>query len=222
MRSVVAAILTAAALAVSVPVAAQPSSRPKIGVRAYGIFEGESMLAEKSFKNILTTGQNSITLVGAGAEVVNIWKGLFARIAATSSTDSGSRVLVDSAGTVYKLNIPVTIELTPLEIGAGWRFNTKPSRGKTVMVSPYVGVAYVNQSYKETSSFAADEENTDVTDSGQAFFGGVEIGIRFVKIGIEAQYRSIPDALGVSGVSKTFNETNLGGTVFRLTFGVGF
>ena len=131
-------------------------------------------------------------------------------------------VTVDSAGTVYKLNIPVTIELTPLEIGAGWRFNTKPSRGKTVMVSPYVGVAYVNQSYKETSSFAADEENTDVTDSGQAFFGGVEIGIRFVKIGIEAQYRSIPDALGVSGVSKTFNETNLGGTVFRLTFGVGF
>lgn len=224
MRSLVAAVLTVAAVAVAVPAPAQTPTRAKIGFRAYGIFEGESLLAEKSFKNILTTGESAISLKGAGGEVTNIWRGLFARIAVTTSSNSGSRVLVDTSGTIYKLNIPMTIEITPVEIGAGWRFASKAAPGAKVMFSPYAGAAVLNQTYKETSSFATEDENTDATDAGQTIFGGVEIGIRIVKIGIEAQYRMmpLPDSATVGGLMKQFNEKDLGGTVFRLTFGVGF
>ena len=38
--------------------------------------------------------------------------------------------------------------------------------------------------------------------------------------GVEGQYRSIKDALGEGGVSDVFGETNLGGAVFRVMFGV--
>ena len=222
MRSVVVAILAAAALVAALPAEAQTSGRPKVGFRVYGILEGQSMSAEKSFKTILDTGQNSISLVGGGGEVTNIWKGLFARVAFTSSTNKGQRVFVDAAGTPHSVNIPMTIEIMPVEVGAGWRFAAVRRTRKAFTVTPFAGAAILNQGYTETSEFSSPEEDTDVVDSGQSVFGGVEIGIRFVKIGVEAQYRHLPDALGTAGVSQAFNEKNLGGTVFRLTFGVGF
>lgn len=222
MRSVVVAILTAAALAAALPAAAQTSGRARIGFRAYGIVEGESMLAEKSFKTILDTGEPTISLVGAGGEVTNLWKGLFARVAFTTSSNKGSRVFVDSAGTAHKLNIPMTIEIMPLEIGAGWRFDLKRLKKIPVTFVPFAGAAILKQTYRETSDFSSPEENTDVVDTGRTVFGGVEIGIRMFKVGIEAQHRSLPDMLGTAGVSLAFNEKDLGGTVFRLTFGVGF
>jgi hypothetical protein len=222
MRSVVVAILTAAALAAALPAAAQTSGGARIGFRVYGIVEGESMMAEKSFKTILDTGEASIKLVGGGGEVTNLWKGLFARVAFTSSSNKGSRVFVDSGGTAHKLNIPMTIEIMPVEIGAGWRFGSKRRPSGAFTVTPFAGGGILKQSYKETSTFSSPEEDADVVDTGQMVFGGVEIGIRFVKIGLEAQHRHLPDTLGTAGVSKAFGENNLGGTVLRLTFGVGF
>ena len=114
MRSVVVAILTAAALSAALPADAQTflaaSGRAKIGFRVYGIIESESMMAEKSFKTILDSGESTIRLVGAGGEVTNIWKGLFARVAVTSSKNDGSRVFVDAGGTAHKPTFP-TIEI---------------------------------------------------------------------------------------------------------------
>ena len=80
------------------------------------------------------------------------------------------------------------------------------------------------QRYKETSTatFASADDNTDITDTGGEVFGGVEIGVKFVRIGVEGQYRYVPNAIGAGGASLAYNETNLGGGVFRLTFGVGF
>lgn len=221
MRRVVVALLTTAALAAALPAAAQTPARARIGFRAYGIYEGASMQAEKSFKAILDSQESTLTLAGAGGEVTNLWKGLFARVAFTSTSVKGSRVFVDGT-TTTRLNIPMTIEIAPVEIGVGWRFGNPRSAG-AVAVQPFVGAAILNQRYKETSDFASADENVDVTDKGRTVFAGVEIGIkRLIRIGIEAQFRDVPDTLGVAGVSKAFNETNLGGAVFRLTFGVGF
>ena len=41
-------------------------------------------------------------------------------------------------------------------------------------------------------------------------------------VGAEARYRWVPDSLGVAGVSEAFNETDLGGTTFRVRIGVAF
>lgn len=230
MRSVGVSLLAAAAIAAAIPAAAQTTvrsstaaspARPRIGVRAYGIIEGESMAATNSFAAILDSGESALSFVGAGGEVTNLWKGVFARVSVTQSSNPGSRVFVDSSNNVYPLNIPLTIKITPIEIGGGWRFNRKQTGRMTIV--PYAGAALLVQKYKETSSFADAGENTDASDTGKAYFGGVEFGFGLFKVGLEGKYRDVPDVLGTDGsVSGAFNETNLGGGVFRLSFGVGF
>ena len=57
--------------------------------------------------------------------------------------------------------------------------------------------------------------------SGYFVFGGVEVPIwKWIFAGAEAQYRSVPDALGDGGVSEHFGESDLGGTVLRVMIGI--
>jgi hypothetical protein len=208
--------------------AAQPTGRPRApaakehpGFHAFGIVDVETMTASKSFTAVLDSGKATVTNVGFGVEATHLWKGLFARVAYTHSSNPGMRVFVDSSLVAHSLSNPLTIEITPIEVGAGWLFGAPPPKGK-VGVRPYAGAALLLQRYKETSSFAGAGEDTDTTDKGFAAFGGLEVSIRFVRIGVEGQFRSVPNAIGAGGASLAYNETNLGGGVFRLTFGVGF
>ena len=197
------------------------AAREPPGIHAFGIVDLEAMTASQSFEAVLDSGKASVTNFGLGVEGTSLWKGLFARFAYTHSSNAGTRVFVDSSMTVHSLNIPLTIEITPIEIGAGWRFGAPPRKG-AVGVRPYLGGALLMQRYKETSSVASADENAGTTDMGGIAFGGVEIGIKFVRIGVEGQFRTVPNAIGVGGASLAYNETNLGGGVFRLTLGVGF
>jgi uncharacterized protein YgiM (DUF1202 family) len=191
------------------------------GIHAFGIVDAEAMSASKSFKAVLDSGKATLINLGFGVEGTGLWRGLFVRGAYSHSSNTGTRVFVDSSMTAHSLNIPLTIEITPIEIGAGWRFGPPPPQGKAG-VRAYAGAGLLMQRYKETSTFATDSENTDTTDKGVVAFGGFEIGIKFVRIDLEGQFRSIPDVIGAGGVSLAYKETNLGGGVFRVTFGVGF
>jgi hypothetical protein len=52
-------------------------------------------------------------------------------------------------------------------------------------------------------------------------FGGLDVTVwKVVYAGAEVQYRLVPDALGEGGVSKEYGETDLGGFVVRVMFGV--
>jgi hypothetical protein len=205
----------------------QPASRPRApavkehpGVKAFGIVDVEAMTASKSFEAVLGSAKPTVTNLGFGVEGTGLWKGLFARVAYTHSSNTGTRVFVDSSMVAHSLNIPLTIEIAPLEIGAGWRFGAPPRHG--VGYRPYVGAAMLLQRYKETSTFADPGENTDTTDKGVAVFGGVEVDVKLIRIGVEGQFRGVPNAIGAGGASLAYNEKDLGGGVFRLTFGVGF
>ena len=56
--------------------------------------------------------------------------------------------------------------------------------------------------------------------TGRAVFGGFEIAVaKGLTITAEAQYRRVPNALGAGGVSKDFNETDLGGVTARVSIG---
>jgi hypothetical protein len=226
MRTVFAFLVAAAATPAAAPAHAQLINQPGgasmasvVGIHAFFIVEGERMFAKKSFDAVLADSSKS-TLVfnGGGVEVTRLWKGLFARVAATRSRNEGSRVFVDSAGNATSLNVPVTIELTPIEVGGGWRF----ANGRERHLIPYVGAAVLAQHYRETSEGASAEENTDTTDVGQSIFGGLELAFGFVSVGVEGQLRNVPNTLGAAGVSEAYNEKNLGGSVIRVTFGVGF
>jgi outer membrane protein W len=122
-----------------------------------------------------------------------------------------------SGSDVFPLGIPVDVEITPIEITGGWRFTTISSR-----LVPYAGAGWSSYAYKETSQFADADENVDERFNGWHILGGVELKLaRWLGVGGEVAYTSVPDALGAGGASEAFDETNLGGTSFRLKISVG-
>jgi hypothetical protein len=193
----------------------RPTVKPKLGFRAYAIAEAEYMLANESLEALV--GKSTLANVGFGAEATGLHQGLFVRVAATHTSVSGSRVIVDPSKKVYSLHIPLNIEITPVEISTGWRFPVK--QGDRVV--PYVGAGLLLQRYKETSIPSINDADTHTTDTGLTLFVGAEISIKFIRIVIEGQYRTVPKTLGTAGVSEDFGEKNLGGGVLRVGFGVG-
>jgi hypothetical protein len=192
---------------------AQAGAPFPLGFRAYGIVDFDSVAMKQSFDAVLGTSQ--VKAFGGGVEVVDIWKHLFARVTVTRARKRGSRVFV-SGGQVFPFGIPLTVTMTPVEVGGGWRFTGLHGR-----VTPYAGGGFVSMGYTEASKFADPEENTSTHFKGGAVFGGVEVGIvKWIGAAADAQYRRIPNALGAGGVSKDFKETDLGGFTARVTIGI--
>jgi hypothetical protein len=153
---------------------------------------------------------------GGGGEVLLPWN-IYVEIGAWQFKDNGERVFVTTNNEVSKLGIPVEITVTPLEVTAGYRFNQVGRR-----IIPYAGVGYSSYRYKETSEGADPAENVDDRFTGFHLQGGVEYQpFRWLAVGGELGWASIADALGEGGVSKHYNEDNLGGSSFRLKISVG-
>lgn len=181
--------------------------------RAYFTYDANSMAASQTFDAIFE--KTTFKATGFGGEVLGLWKGVFARIAVSSMRETGSRAVVFD-GEPVRLGIPLTLELRPLEIGAGWRL-APLARGRVV---PYGGIALLRVGYKESSDFADPSEDESTAFSGTGVFGGVEVRVApWIIAGVEGQYRSV-NALGTGGISKEFGEKNLGGGTLRVLVGV--
>lgn len=210
-------LLTALALSVVLPAVASAQGGPGTnaagpGVRLFFAADFNAMAASKSFDAVL--GSSSVTALGGGADITNVWSGLFVRVAATRAKKDGDRAVIVN-GQPVSLGIPVTITMTPIEVGGGWRFSVSPR------VTPYVGAGALLMRYKESSPFATTGDDVSISKTGYVAFGGVEVSVaRHIVIGGEAQYRSVPDAIGTGGVSKDFNEKDLGGFTMRVLVGV--
>lgn len=195
---------------------APAAPRRQLGVRAFAVLDSDSMTASNTFDAVLET--HLLTARGGGAELLNIWKGLFVRVAATRVSRTGSRVVVVDKEPI-SLGIPLTIEIQPVEFGGGWR-STIGQRGRGAF---YVGGGLLHVVYRETSKFAGVGENTDTTFNGALIFGGADVRLwHFIVGGGEVQFRSVPNALGDGGASQAFKETNLGGVTVRGLLGVRF
>ena len=203
---------TAVILSLCVPGVAR--AQGGIGLHAYGIVDVDSLAAKDSFEAVLGTSQ--LKAFGAGVEAVDIWKHVFVRAAVTRARKTGTRGFV-SGSEFFPNGIELTMTMTPIEAGAGWRFVSKQASRFT----PYAGVSFLSVGYTETSKFADPADNTSESFKGQAVFGGLEVGIlKGLTVTAEAQYRRVPDALGAGGVSKDFGETDLGGVTARITIGI--
>lgn len=87
---------------------------------------------------------------------------------------------------------------------------------------PYVGGGIGKMEYEERSPLATGGELESSSFSSYHVLGGVDVPIwKFVGLGAEAHYRWVPDALGEDGVSKEFDEKDLGGYTFRLRLTLG-
>jgi opacity protein-like surface antigen len=197
----------------------QPAPASSVGFRAYGFFDTTATAASKSFDAVF--GSSQVFSGGGGAEI-DVWRKLFLRIAVSYGQRTGSRVFVDDSGNVFTLNIPMTVTMTPIEGGAGWRFASK-SR-----ITPYIGGGFVSLGYQETSTLSQSGDNVDEHYLGGEGFGGVDIALgkngkkkSGFFVGGEAQYRHIgvPDVS--SSVMTQFNDTDLGGFTVRVLVGFG-
>lgn len=189
--------------------------KPSIGI--FGLFDYTTISSSRSFDAVF--GKHKTTAPGVGVDVVNVWKGLFVRVDGTRSSFSGERVVIFN-GETFKLGIPLTAELTPVEFSGGWRF---ASRNPASRIALYAGLSAISLKYREISSFADSTENVDEFYGGVAVFGGVDVRLaKKVFGGAEAQYRSINITPSPYSAAASFNEKDLGGTVLRVRLGVRF
>jgi len=184
-----------------------------IDIKGYGLVGGMSFAASESFDAVLDT--SSGVIFGGGAEVGLPWGGLYVGVGAWRFSEQGERVFV-SGSEVFRLGIPVTIEVTPIEVTGGWRFKNFSTR-----FVPYVGAGWSSYAYKETSDFA-DGDDVDERFSGFHILGGAEFKLtHWLGVGGELAWTTVPDALGTGGASRAFDETDLGGVSYRLKISVG-
>ena len=78
--------------------------------------------------------------------------------------------------------------------------------------------------YQETSRLAEASENVDERFQGYHLVGGAEFRLSsWIGTALEAEWATVPGALGAdpNGVSREFNETDLGGTTYRVKVVIG-
>lgn len=199
------------------PRPATAGARPSRGVDigGYGMFGNANFAAAKSFDAIL--GTSSGPIVGGGARVGLPWGGLFLDVGAWRFHAEGERAFVFD-NEVIGLGIPVDVNVTPIEISAGWRFRIR----RLPKLVPYAAGGLTSMRYTETSDFSTPAEDADETFTGYHVLGGAEYKItRWLGVAGEASWTTVPDAIGDSGVSGAFNETDLGGTTLRLKITIG-
>lgn len=187
--------------------------RNRVGFRVYFFTDSSSIDAKETFDAVFD--KTRIVARGGGGEVLNLWRGVFARVGVSSTTLEGTRVIVVD-GQVIPLGIPLTLKMTPIEIGAGWRFaGVAPP-----WFTPYIGAGMVRLGYDESSAFAQPGENLNESFTGYSVYGGADVRLwRLLTAGAEVQYRTI-DAIGEGGVSQAFGESNLGGVTLRVLIGI--
>jgi opacity protein-like surface antigen len=185
---------------------------PAIGVRGFGIGSYGLFQARDSFEAIFESAWQPF--YGGGAQVV-LFDKLFVEGSFEQFKRTGQRVVV-SDGEVFPLGIEDRVTINPITVSAGYRF-----RSAATVVS-YAGGGVGSYRLRETSEFADPSENVDERHTSYHALGGVEVGVtRWVFTAFEVQYTSVPDALGIPGVSGEFGETNLGGLSLRIKVLVG-
>jgi hypothetical protein len=193
-----------------------------VRVAVFGTAGLFSATARDSFEAILDTRRG--TDIGAGAQLA--WqtgrlRGLFVEVDASRFEATGERAFVHE-GEVFRLGIPLTIGLRPIEVSAGYRLNAVRRTRAGVVASP---VAYFLGGGVGSLGYSERDDADEISNRFTAYhvMGGADVTVwRVLQIGAEARYRWVPDGLGVGGVSESFNETDLGGTTFRVRIGVGF
>lgn len=198
--------------------AAQPSR--SLTINGYAMVGRVNLMAVDSFEAI--TGKANGPIFGGGVRVglpwINTsWGGAFVDLGAWRHETEGERVFV-SNGTIYPLNVPVQIALTPIELSAGWQFRFR----RAPKFAPYVAAGLTSMRYQESSDFASTTEDIDESYSGYHVSGGAEYRIvRWVGVAGEFAWSTVPNAIGEGGVSAAFNENNLGGTTVRFKITIG-
>jgi Outer membrane protein beta-barrel domain len=188
-----------------------PPAGPSFSIRAFGLFTEQQFAAPTTFEAIFGSAKGPF--FGGGAQVVHR-NGLFAEVGVSRFKEDGERAF-RSNGESFRLGIPLSATITPIEITGGYRFRLR----RHPSIVPYAGAGVGSYGYRETSGSSDDVDTRHV---GYLAVGGVEVRVhRWIAVGIDGQYTHIPGILGTGGISEDVDEKDLGGTAVRVKFVVG-
>jgi hypothetical protein len=188
------------------PESTQTPRDGKLKIRGFGNFGGVLFTASDSFETILGGSFNSV--FGLGGQVV-LPMGLYAQVSYDRLRDTGSRALV-SGSQIFTLEIPNQITVTPILATVGYQGL------KTSGVVPYFGGGVGWYTLDEESPSIPGSETLSSQHMGYHVVGGAEFPLaRWISLAGELQWATVPGAIGDSGVSAYFEESDLGGTTFR-------
>jgi opacity protein-like surface antigen len=185
------------------PPARQPAvSAPTVALRGFGQVGLMAFTARQSFAAVL--GEAYGPTFGAGVQL-RFRPGLYVQGSIERFRKTGQRVFVFE-DTTFPLGIPNTMTIQPITVTTGYRF---PVRGS---ILPYIGAGIGTYLLKEVSPYDEPGERVDERRAGYQAHGGVEFRAhRWLAPAVEAQYTTVPDALGTNGASAAFEEHDLGG-----------
>jgi hypothetical protein len=195
------AALALLALPALLALTAAPAAAGEIAIEVHaGYFE----MAAANSASALFDSRGGGTF--GGAVRYTFWRGAFVSVGARTFSKEGERVFVAAPNAaVQKLGFPLKVSLTPVFLTVGYRFRD----GKLIV--PYAGLGASLTSYKEESEVAGETFNDDRSKAGFVGLAGVEVGRGTFRVGAETGYTTVPDALGLAGVSKVYGEDDLGG-----------
>lgn len=180
--------------------------------RVFAWGDWQAMAARDAFEAV--TDASTIGGIGGGLEIHDLWKGVFLRGALSRLEADGERVFVFN-GTVFPLGQPLTMTMTPVELGAGWRFRPIARR-----VTPYLGGGALWLKFREESG-GLSSDNVSETYTGGVAFGGVDVSIwRALSAGAEVAVRQAK-VKNPGGAFEAFGEDDMGGVSFRLMLSIG-
>lgn len=209
-RRMVIGSLIAAALGAGT--ASAQTSEPSLGVQGFFDLGTQAFSASKTFD--ATLGSRWGTFVGGGGQVR--WRQIQFEVSASRFKATGERVFVFQ-DEVFRLGIPTTVKITPVEFTGAYRLMPVWRR-----LTPYAGGGVGRHKYEETSRFATDDENLELTKTSYHIVGGAEARVwRWIGGVVEVRHRFVRDALGGGGVSRDFGESDLGGTGVGVKIVVG-
>jgi opacity protein-like surface antigen len=192
---------------------AHPAAALDWGIGVEGGYS-EMTNASKSAKAIFDGSKGGGTI--GGFVRVGLGQSFFLEAHGRHFQKTGERVFIaDPPGEVFPLGHPLTIRLIPVYGAIGYRFMPNSH------FAPYVTIGLGATSYKETSDVAGLVE----TQSATKFSGHGALGVDYLagplRIGVEVGYSTVPNTIGDSGVSKVYNEKDVGGltVLARLAFG---
>ena len=188
------------------------SAHAQIAVRAFADAGFTMFTATQSFKAVLGTPSGFV--YGGGLEITD--RRYFVAISAQRFSHKGHRVFVFQ-DQVFPLDVKDTVSVTPLDLTVGYRFRFR-------RVVPYAGGGIGWYRYLEQSDPATAAEKIQQTSAGYHLLAGAQGPVhRWFGVGVDAQWATVPHALGgsSSGVSQVYNEHDLGGFTIRTKIVVG-
>jgi len=188
-----------------------PAAAGELGIEAHG---GYFAMSASNSARAVFDGSSGGGTFGGGARYV-FGPGIFVAAGARTFSKTGERVFVANATSpVQKLGFPLEIRITPIFGTVGYRF----FQGRKLV--PYLGVGGGVTRFRETSDVAGDAREDSRSKGTFHALAGVEFGAGSFRVGAEGSWASAPDAVGVGGVSRVFNEDDLGGfsVVGKLVF----